>query len=376
MIIAILFIILLPQRHFWRKGTGENILDIDILYLFYVYKTGKRNKKAFLAGLFSLVEKQVAIVKPSESALRFKNDSKAPRETLYFRLKNGGNAKGVSENYLIQWLFNTRSGSSKWAFHLHDAAGAPRKDRGIGMTNYYHARTKEFKKNQKTWHKKVQDELVEAGTFHNKLPKLIISLSIVLLSTIVALSYYADFKSSGSIVFIAIITILFLIINWIKLTAHGYFILYMVVISLMVGNIVNDELMSEIIGVILAMIFLYIAVPKNILSMNAVRAKDNIRSFQKSMKNGMPAGLTKAEQEKWTIRAYLFGRKNVHIPVTDEAIPLVALLIAGTDPMDYVTKTWYWTTGVTSGGGSSDSGGSYGGGGGGGDSGGGGAGAD
>ncbi|WP_185907987.1 DUF2207 domain-containing protein [Psychrobacillus soli] len=374
-IIAILFIIGLPQRHFWRKGIGESILDIDILYLFSVYKNGKMNKKAFLAGLFSLVEKEAAIVKLSEAAVRFKNDPKAPKETLLFRLKNGGNAKAVSENYLIQWLFNTRSGSSKWAFHLHDVAGAPKKESDKGMSNYYHARTKEFKKNQKAWHKKVQDELVEAGTFHHRLPKIMISLAIMLLSIFVALSYDADLGSGGSIVFLAIITIIFLIINWIKLNDRGFFVFYMIVISLMVGNIVNDELMSELIGVILAIILLYIAVPKNILSMNAVRAKDNIRSFQRSMRNGMPEGLTKVEQEKWTIRAYLFGRKNVQIPAADEALPLAALLIAGTDPMDYVTKSWKWSTGVTSGSGSSDSGGSYGGSSGG-DSGGGGAGAD
>ncbi|WP_342598580.1 DUF2207 domain-containing protein [Psychrobacillus sp. FSL H8-0483] len=374
-IIAILFIIALPQRHFWRKGTGENILDIDILYLFSVYKTGKRNKKGFLAGLFSLVEKKAAIVKPSAAALRFKNDPKAPKDTLFFRLKNGGIAKGASENYLIQWLFNTRSGSSKWAFHLHDAAGAPRKESDRGMSNYYHARTKDFKKNQKTWHKKVQEELVEAETFHPKLPKLIISLTIILLSTFVAFSNYADLRSGGGIVFIALITIFFLIIYWVKWSANGYFIAYMILLSLMVGDTVNDELMSEIIGAIFATILLYIAVPKNILSMNAVRVKDNIRSFQRSMGNGIPATLTKEEQEKWTIRAYLFGRKNVHIPVADEAIPLAALLITGTDPMDYVTKSWKWSTGITSSGGSSDSGGAYSDGGGG-DSGGGGAGAD
>lgn len=377
-IMAVLFIIVLPQRHFWRKGNEEHILDIDILYLFSVYKTGKRDKKTFLAGLFSLVEKEAAIVKPSRAAIRFKNDPKAPEETLLFRLKNGGIVKGLSESYLIQWLFSTKSGSSKWAFHLHDAAGAPRKERDNGMANYYHTRTKEFKKKQKTWHKKVQNELVEAGTFHHQLPKLLISLAIILLAIFVAISYYADFRSSGSIVFIVIITILVLIINWVKLTAHWYFALYMIVISLMVGNIVNDELMREIFGLILAVVLLYIAVPINILSMNAVRVKDSIRSFQRSIKNGMPAGLSKNEQEKWTIRAYLFGRKNVHIPVVDETVPLAALLIAGTDPMDYVAKTWYWSPGTMSSGGSSDSGGFFGGdsGGGGGDGGGGGAGAD
>ncbi|MFJ8063317.1 DUF2207 family protein [Psychrobacillus sp. NPDC096426] len=375
-IIAILFIVTLPQRHFWREGNGESILDIDILYLFSIYKTGKPNKRAFLAGLFSLVEKEAAVVKPSKAAIRFKNDPKAPKETLFFRLKNGGNAKGLSENYLIEWLFNTRSGLSKWAFHLHDVAGAPKKERDKGMANYYHTRTKEFKKNQKIWFKKVQGELVEAGTFHQKLPKLLISFTILLLATFVTISYYADLRSSGSIVFIAIITILFLIIYWIKQSANGYFTVYMIIISLMVGNLVNDELMSENIGVILATVLLYITVPKIILSMNAVRVKDNIRDFQKSIGEGMPAGLSTDEQEKWTVRAYLFSQKNVHIPVAEGTIPLAALLITGTDPMDYVSKTWYWTTGITSSGGTSDSGGYYGGDGGGSDGGGGGAGAD
>ncbi|WP_186321402.1 DUF2207 domain-containing protein [Bacillus sp. FJAT-22090] len=373
-VLALLFLVALPQRHFWRKGPLEYALDTDVLYLFYIYNTGKLNRKSFIAGLFSLVEKGAASVKTTEAAIRFKDDPKAPKETLLFQLKKGGIAKSLSENELIQWLFRTKSGSSKWVFHLHDAAGSARKEKNKQTSNYFHVKTKDFKKKQREWHKKVHDELVAAGTFHHILPKTIVSLVIVCLSVITAWGYYADLRSIGSIVFIVIITLLLLVTMWSKRASNWFFVIYMVLINIMAGNIVNDSLSSEIIGLSFVTILLYIAVPRNILSMNAVRAKDTVRSFRKSIRTGMPATLSIEEQEKWSARAYLFGKRNIQLPVPETTIPLAALLLTETDPMDYVVKSWRWTSGPTSSGGSSDTGGSFSGGGG--DSGGGGAGAD
>lgn len=373
-LMAILFLVALPQRHFWRIGPVEYALDTDVLYLFFINNAGKPDKKSFIAGLFSLAEKGAASVNTTEAALRFKDDPKAPKETLLFRLKKGGIANSLSENELIQWLFRTKSGSHRWVFHLHDAAGSARKEKNKQTSNYFHSKTKDFKKKQREWHKKVQVELVAAGTFHHILPKTIVSLVIVCLSIITAWGYYADLRSYGSIVFIAIITLFLLVTMWGKIVSNWFFVLYMVVIIIMAGNIVDDGLSSAIIGLSLVTILLYIAVPRNILSMNAVRAKDTVRSFRKSMRNGMPSTLSTEEQEKWTVRAYLFGKKNIQLPISEATIPLAALLLTGTDPLEYVVKSWRWTTGITSSEGSSDTGGSFSGGGG--DSGGGGAGAD
>lgn len=374
-LIAVLFVVVLPQRHFWRKGSITDVLSTDILYLYFIDKIGKPHPKAFLAGLFSLVEKGAATVKITAAALRFKHDAKAPKESLVFRLNNGGIAKSAFEIQLIQWLFRTQSGSRKWLFHLHDAAGAARKESSKESSNYFHKKTKDFRKNQKIWHKMVEKELIEAGTFNRIIPLLTISLSSIILATVLVTAYYADLRSTGGIVFILIITLLFLLSIWIQKGSRWIFVLYILLMGMIVVSIINDELVSVLLNLVLAMAILYIGVPRHILSMNAVHAKDAIRSFRKSIKNGAPKALSEEEKEKWIVKAYLLGRRKRSIIVTDMTVPLATLLLVEPDPLMHITQSWKWTKSFSSSGGSSDSGG-YSSGGGGGDSGGGGAGAD
>ena len=77
--IIVLLLFLLPQRHFWRKGSAEDVMNTDLLYLYFVDRVGKPHPKAFLAGLFSLVEKGAATVRQTKAALRFKEDSHATK---------------------------------------------------------------------------------------------------------------------------------------------------------------------------------------------------------------------------------------------------------------------------------------------------------
>ncbi|SDM75905.1 Predicted membrane protein [Psychrobacillus sp. OK028] len=355
LLIILSFLLFLPQRHFWRKGQSDVILSTDVLYLFFVDKCGKPHPKAFLAGLFSLVEKGAVKVKHAKSALRFKHDPKAPEETLDFRLINGGLAVSAFEKHLISWLFTTKSGSRKWAFHLHDAAGAAKDNRD---SKFFHTKVKVFKKKQTEWHHLVEKELEEAGAINSKIPLLIISAAILIVSMITMFAYYANAQSYFAIAFIITITISFLVILWIKKRSTLFLSIYLVLLFFSIASIGNEEVVDLIIGLLFLIIVLYLVVPRNILSMNAVRAKDAIRSYRKELKNGMPFTLGNVEQEKWIIRAYLLGRKNIDIPLKELSIPIATVLFASTDPIDYVTKSWSRTKVSTS---SSDGGGSYGG---------------
>ncbi|MFJ7827017.1 hypothetical protein [Psychrobacillus sp. NPDC096623] len=271
---------------------------------------------------------------------------------------------------LTSWLFTTRSGSRKWQFHLHDAAGAAKDNRD---SKFFHTKVKVFKKKQTVWHDLVEKELEEAGAINSKIPLLIITAAIIIVSMITMFAYYANAQSYFAIPFIFTITISFLVILWNKKRSTLFFSVYSVLIFFSITSIGNDEIVDLIIGLLFMIIVLYLVVPRNILSMNAVRAKDAVRSYRKELNNGMPITLNNVEQEKWIIRAYLLGRKNIDIPLEEFSIPLATVLLASTDPIDYVTKSWSWTKVSTS---SSDGGGSYGGDSGGGGDGGGGAGAD
>lgn len=354
LLISLCFLLFLPQRHFWRKGHSDEVLSTDVLYLFFVDKCGKTHPKAFLAGLFSLVEKGAVKVKHAKSALRFKYDPKAPEETLDFQLTYGEYATSVFEKHMTGWLFSTKSGSRKWAFHLHDAAGAAKDNRN---STFFHSKIKDFKKKQTEWHQLVEKELEEAGTFNSKIPLLAITVATLMVSLIIGFAYYANVQSPWAIGFICIFTLFFLIILWMKKRSTLFFSMYVVLLFFFTGSIGNEKVVELTVGLLFAVIILYLVVPRNILSMNAVRAKDAVRSYRKEINRGKPLTLNNIEQEKWIVRAYLLGRKNVDIPREELAIPLAALLFASTDPIDYVTKSWSWTK-VSS---SSDGGGSFGG---------------
>lgn len=52
LIVAVLLIVLLPQRHLWRIGSEKDVIETDALYMFFVDQIGKTHKKAFWQDYF------------------------------------------------------------------------------------------------------------------------------------------------------------------------------------------------------------------------------------------------------------------------------------------------------------------------------------
>ena len=365
LILAILLFFLLPQRHFWRKGSEEDIMNTDILYLFFIDNIGKPHRKAFLAGLFSMVEKDIITVTNKKSAVRFSKHLMAPKETLDFQLVKRKLPYAFFEKYMIDWLFQSRSGSSRWAFHLHDIAGVSKNEKNSKKIKEFYKSVKDFKGREKEWHRLVEKELKEAGTLSNLLPLIVTSLVTIVLNIFLVIAYYADLHSIGSIVLILGVTTVFLIMHWMKKWTKWIYIIYFSFSFIVTGNIVNENLMSVVLGLICAIIVLFLVLPRNILSMNALRCKDAIRDFRKSIKSKSSVVLSQYDEEKWAVRAYLLGNTNKRIPKFETTNPLATLLLTGPDPLEYVNQSWKWTKvsnftssdgSISSSGGSSDGG--------------------
>ncbi|MCM3357690.1 DUF2207 domain-containing protein [Psychrobacillus sp. MER TA 171] len=367
LIVAVLLIVLLPQRHFWRVDSEKNVIETDALYMFFVDQIGNTHKKSFLAGLFSLVEKGAVKVSKGKAAVRFQNDTKAPRETLEFQLVNRSLVNANFENTMIDWLFGVKNGSNKWTFNLHDVAGAARDEKR--QNGYFAQRKKIFKEKQKQWELAVESEMIEAGALNNRIPLMILSIATIILAILFSIAYYADLRSIWGIVCIITVSLIYIGMLWWKKKSKRLLFLYMGFMFFASVNLVDEALLHQTNDLLLAFIVLYFTVPRNILSMNAVRAKDSIRAFRKALSKQDHTVLHK--EDKWIIRAYLFKRSRQSYPLeTARAVPLAGLLLTDTDPMKYVEDSWRWTKGyLFSGDGSSggsatysDSGGSYGGG--------------
>ncbi|QEY22749.1 DUF2207 domain-containing protein [Psychrobacillus sp. AK 1817] len=354
LVTALLFIILLPQRHFWRRGSERDILDTDVLYLFFVDSVGNTSRKSFLAGLFSLVENGALKVMKGKAAVRFKNDPKSPKETLEFQLVDRSIAKADFENIMINWLFSSRKGSIKSKFNLHDIAGAAREEKS--QNDYFVHRKRDFKEKQKKWESAVESEMKEAGAFNDKIPLTILSMATIILGILFSIAYFVDLRSSWGIAWIIGVSLVYIVILWVKKKSKLWLFLYIAFMFFASAQLVDEQLFNQTFNLLVAFIVLYIAVPRNILSMNAVRAKDSIRTFKRALRKRKKENVPLYSEESWAIRAYLFKRRQQTFPLEMATVPLAGLLLVETDPMNYVMDSWRWTKGsLFSGDGSSGS---------------------
>lgn len=384
-IVLIVIALLMRQRLIPLFGNIELVLQTDPMYLAFVDQNGKFNRKIFLSGLFSLVEKGLVKVEMADSATRFQGEKDAPEKTLVFHLQqneqlNHSKEKRLPhEQYLITWLFKGRAGYRK--FHLHDMAGP-----SVEKVKGSHAQIRKqmnFQQNHEEWHRMVLKLMKEAGALSTRLSKGLKLSVFFLITMIMTFAFYADGAGALGIAFPAIVTtigtFLFIANPGKKWPAVVLFIgLFFTGAQTADEDLTNATLFALIIGAIL-----YPIIPKAIpSSLTAYYTKMSISKFRLRTKFGIPPHLPKEDIDRWIARAYLLNKSKKKLPQLSgslpDSYPLAPLFALQTDPLHFAYSTWSPASSFGSKGGSgssSDGGGFYSGGGDGGD-GGGGAGAD
>lgn len=382
-------LLLLRQSVFSLFGRPELILDSDPTYLAFVAHNGQFNRKSFLSGLFSLVEKGVVAPEIADSAARFQGQKGAPDKTLVFRLlQSNEQLKKLKqpllphEQYLVTWLFKGRVGHRK--FHLHDIAGpsvrGDKKDR-------VHARKQwQFQKNHKNWHNDVLLLMEDAGALSTKVPKILRGAIFLLLTIMTMYGFYADGAGGWGIAFPAIIAVIGFYFYRSEPGKKWPAILFFVALFFVGAQIVSVEITNAILPAIICGAILFSATPRAMpSSLTALYTKMSITKFRRKIRRGIPDHLHSNDVDRWLVRAYLLNTSKKKLPKIPQkltnASALAPMFSFQLDPLYFTFSTWstpmtYNNGGSSSSGGSSyDSGGYIGGGGGGGD-GGGGAGAD
>ncbi len=355
LLLAFLSFILLPQRHFWRRGAIEDVMTADVLYLYFVDKNGKAKTNSFLAGLFSLVERGFVKVSNAKPAFRFKGDEESPKETLEFDLLKKEASYFPYEQTMVDWLFR-----DKKRFNLHQAAGVGKKDKKTEASGFFHLQVRIFRTKKRDWEQEVFKALKEAGTFHNKIQLILLSIVVFLLMLITSYSFYLDLQSMIMIGFTIFISVIFIGTTLSKGKSYKELTLYSVIMFFIIAQIVDEELLNMLLGMLFSIVVLSVALPTYILSPSAVLVKDAIRSFKESLKNKQEVELGQHD-DKWIVRAYLLKPSKQKIPVLSTNVPIATILLAEEDPISYVEKTWSWTNApLSSSSSGGDSGGNYG----------------
>lgn len=384
-VLAGLFI-LLRQRIFSLFGSTDLVLQTDPTYLAFVDQNGKFNRKSFLSGLFSLIEKGIVKAELTDSAARFLGKEGAPEKTLVFRLiqsnellKKSQHTLLPHEQYLVTWLFKGRVGHRK--FHLHDMAGPS--VHGDKDNRTYLRKQKQFHENHKAWHNDVLHLMEDAGALSTKLP-IVMKTAIFLLLTISTMyGFYADGAGGWGIAFPAIVAVIVYCFYNANPGKKWPAILFFIGMFSAGAQIIASDVTDAVLSAIVCGAILFFIIPKAVpSSFTALYTKMSIIKFRWQVKWGMPDYIHPDEADRWITRAYLLNKSKKRLPRFKRSLPeslsLAPLFALQVDPLHFTYTTWgpmaVNKSGSSSGGGSYDSGSGYSGGGG--DGGGGGAGAD
>ena len=302
--------------------------------------------KVFLAGLFSLTEKGYAKVIIEPGDVRLVDEPDFQNRTLSFHLKQRKDGLLPFEKKLVSWLF--KEGNEKeQKFNLHEIAGPTIKEKNNGKSRKeYEQKQIDFESNHWNWYEDVKELMIDAGTFSDKISKIIKWTILILLPSMLMVGYLVDIQSGWSIATLLIISVI--VFFYIFRGSGKAFILSILFFGFMLMSalqIVDDALSGAFVFLTCMSALLYYAIPTSIIvSINGFRTKRSILKFRNEIVRGIPEHLNKENQERWVTRAYLLNSSQENLPRVRgsqlDSLPLAKLFDFGKDPLYFVMKTW------------------------------------
>ncbi|WP_419873356.1 DUF2207 domain-containing protein [Candidatus Pristimantibacillus sp. PTI5] len=336
--------VLLPQR---RQGTGNpnELLNKDPLHLYLLDRLGKKDSNAFLAGLYSLVEKGFVSVSVNSAHGRFQRDPEAPDQTLLFILTADEHMLSDSERKLVKALFKNR-GAKHQTFLLYDIAGATKKEKEEKVSfRSYISKIHAFKIREQQWWDDVIAVMKAEGIMSNRIPLILKGLLSISAFASMIYAYILDSLDGSSISLYGISALIILIISLRKSTKRWPFILFWGV-TLFANLMLQDaDLLFSLFLFITSSIALISVTPRMILSRDAAEVYRSIKLFRKQMNAG---GIPTHELEKWMVRSQLLRTKpqaayeNTAMELAATA-PFAYLMMSGQNPITYMVDSWKMT---------------------------------
>lgn len=348
-------VVTLLFMRFLRKLRGadrpEELLQTDPLILYMISRRGKMDPYAFMAGLYSLVEKGKAAVRTEQNAGRFLKDDQSADQTLYFTLTAPETSLSKCEQMLVSWLFKRKAKNGNPVFFMSDIAGASSQQRNNPQhLHNYHTKYKLFKDNEKEWFACVLNGLKEEGMMSGKMSTLVRRGLMLIVFSAVIYAYYLDFLSTTSIVIYSIIAGFLLIRGWLK-PGRKLFILLFYLVSLIASAMLYDaETITLLLITIVLSTVLSLLTPHMTLSAEALAIESGIQAFKKQLKLERFQEQMSSQSDKWMIRSLLLKPKvqsralNKEFVSDDKsAAPLTYLVASGQNPVEFLANTWKWS---------------------------------
>ncbi|MBT2680465.1 DUF2207 domain-containing protein [Bacillus sp. ISL-35] len=329
----------------------DELLRTDPLTLYMIHRRGKQNPYAFLAGVYSLVEKGKATVRTEQNAGRFLKDESSADQSLYFTLTASETSLSTCEQKLVSWLFRRKSKNGSPVFFMSDVAGASSQLRNNPQhLHNFHSKYKLFKEYEKQWFACVVNEMKEAGMMSDKMIGLAGRGLMLINFLAVIYAYYLDSLSTTAIVIYSVFAGFLLTRGWLK-PARRLFILLFYLVSFIAGLMLYDtDILTVLIVTVVLSGLLYLVTPRMTLSEEASVVQSEIQSFIKQIKSGRFHDKMAGQSDQWTIRTLLLKpsrksriSKEEYIHDDRAAAPLTYLVASGQEPVEFLTNTWKWS---------------------------------
>jgi uncharacterized membrane protein YgcG len=381
-ILAILLLLFLPQNiRRWDRQTVslEDVVKMDPVLLYHIYHKGNWKKDAFLAGLFSLVDRGHARIEKVKANKSFLADKKAPDETIKFILKTSFKNLKREDQELVDWLFTKHARR----FVTLDMVSGPTETEKKEKKNLkkYRDRYLRFQTGIKEWKQKsTESDLLQKTVKANRWLRWLTLCIVLFLQIIILYSFYYDVHTGLGMGVAAVsmtISGLFAVMKEKK----GRFFYLFLFISCFVSAQMEHTGVSNflLITVIPAFAFLQWSIPRDVMNAKTAAYYYAIRRFKKALKKGNFSDRISSEQLDTLMKsAILLGierpfRKQIKEKFAHSelltSLPLVSFSVDPISPVQYTTKSISNASSSDSSYGGSSSSGGGGSGGGGGDAG-------
>lgn len=289
LILAIILVYLLAPRRiagFLRRGelTPARLEKMDPLLAAYLYRNGQLKKRDIFAGVFSMRQRGLVIMKQGATPMRFTEDAKAPDVMPKFLFQGARELLNPVDLFMVTHFFQKQGKE----FQLESVNGPTSTERRMrSRQKKYHEKALNLDKKFKDWSFLVSEQdLFRDSVYRNALWRpLWVGLSLLHLVFVLSL-FYADTVSwliicsiAAPLALLATLTLIFYRRKWLMILYLGACSLSMIVMT-------NIDAVLTYLLVILFSVLLVLIVPRNILSPEAAWHRSALKVWRRQLKKG------------------------------------------------------------------------------------------
>lgn len=291
-----------------RRISFEDIAAMDPIDMIYLFRKGKLRLADGLAGVFSLRRKGMVSVSLVPSAMRFQEDSRAPKRLPEFTFKGNRTALKKQDRYLLGWLSHGTT-----VLNLDKFSGPTKTERRNKATmGKYIKRMRSLKKGLSRWQELVDTENSKGIMYKEYAARKVIipALALIHLALLIYL-YIADVTAWGWVGVLAIIMGGGLILASYRWRLKRYIIVFLVVCFFVAAPILYDPLVDEYLNFVILSFLLVGLLPRGALDQRSAAYRSAIKRYRRKLARGGHdlgrAGNERRSLEKMREDALLLG---------------------------------------------------------------------